>query len=453
MAVVLFAFRLKAIRLRSGLLRPNMNFPPFNPATKRSPSVEGETSVVRFELSVRSLLLVLALIAAVWLLIDLAPILLVLVTTLMVVGALSPIVTWLEQRNVRRSFALCTIFGVAIAMVVGLAMVTVPTVITQLRNLVENEPVIRERVAIYLQQSHFTAPLADDLRNFHYTDLAKSFKTTLVSMGTDMLAIAAYGVAAVFLAFYIMLDRDRLRGALFAVVPRAHHIRLSRILLNLVTIVGGYIRGQVLTCLLMSGFIFVLLLACRVPNALAIAAFGGIMDLLPYIGIFLTMGPAVLAATAKGPVIAGIVFGSLFAYEELESRVLVPLVYGRALRLPSSVVFFSLLVGTALDGIVGALLALPSAAAILMLIQELRVELPGEAIQPKDIEQRREDDRSEQEYERRAESMPAEQAAAIAVEISGDRKKEEQENDPAESATPEIHPPVISAIDPESQKN
>jgi hypothetical protein len=203
----------------------------------------------------------------------------------------------------------------------------------------------------------------------------------------------------------------------------------------------------------MSGFILVLLLACRVPNALAIAAFGGVMDLLPYIGIFLTMGPAVLAATVKGPVVVGIVFGSLLAYEELESRVLVPLVYGRALRLPSSVVFFSLLVGTALDGIVGALLALPSAAAILMLVQELRVELPGEAIQPKDIEQRREDDRSEQEYERRSESMPAEQAAAIAVEISGERKKEEEESDQTESTTPEIRPSVIPATEPELQKH
>ncbi len=128
-----------------------MNFSRFNLDPKRIPTSDGETSVVRFELSVRSLLLVLALIATVWLLMNLVPILLVLVTALMLVGALGPIVTWLEQRNVRRPFALCTIFGVAIALVVTLAMVTVPTVITQLRNLVENEPLIRERVAIYLQ--------------------------------------------------------------------------------------------------------------------------------------------------------------------------------------------------------------------------------------------------------------------------------------------------------------
>lgn len=308
---------------------------------------------------------------------------------------------------------------------------TVPTVVEQMKTLVDNEPEIRETVARYLDQSRFTANLADDLRQVHYAELLHSSKTTLLTVSTRMFEIVAYGLAAVFLAFYMMLDRDRLRGALFAVVPRAHHIRLSRILINLGTIVGGYIRGQVLTCVLMGGFILVLLLAFRVPNALAIAVFGGVMDLLPYIGIFLTMGPAVLAAAAKGPAVAGCVFALMLAYEELESRVLVPLVYGRALRLPSSVVFFSLLLGTTLAGIVGALLALPVAAAVLMLVEELRIELPGETMQPEDVEQRRQDHHTEREYELRAESMPAERAAAIAVEISGERKKAESEAEKA----------------------
>jgi hypothetical protein len=128
---------------------------------------------------------------------------------------------------------------------------------------------------------------------------------------------------------------------------------------------------------------------------------------------------------AKGPVITIIVLVLMLAYEEFESRVIVPVVYGRALRLPSSVVLFSLIEGATLLGIVGALLALPVAAAILMLIEELRVELPGEIELGEDAELRKRDDRGEQEYERRTEGMPAEQAAAIAVEMSDERKKKE----------------------------
>ena len=393
------------------------------PRAKRISSVDGESTVVRGELSLKSLLSVLALIAVLWMLLNLVPVLLVLMAALMTVGALNPLVAWFVKRKMKRRFAIGLVFGLGALATITLATVTIPPLLDQAKTLADTEPRMRESVAGFLERSRLTASLADDLRNVRYTDVVKSSRITLFTMCTGMIETVACGVAAVFLAFYMMIDHDRLRGALFAVVPRRHHLRLSAVLLNLGTIVGDYIRSQALTCLLMSGFILALLLACRVPNALAIAVFGGIMDLLPYIGVFLTIALAVLAASVKGPVIAIIVFALLLAFEELESRVLVPLVYGRALRPPSSVVLFSLIVGTALAGVAGALLAVPIAAAMLMLVKELRVELPGERLQPEDIEQLRKDDQTEREYERRAESMPVAQAAAVAVEISGDRKK------------------------------
>jgi predicted PurR-regulated permease PerM len=195
--------------------------------------------------------------------------------------------------------------------------------------------------------------------------------------------------------------------------------------MNLETIVGAYIRGQLITCLLIAVFSFVLLVACGVPNAMALAVFAGVADVLPYIGAFLSIGPMALAALARGPVVVAVILLIMLAYEEFESRVLVPRIYGRALRLPASVVLFALLAGGTLMGILGALLALPVAAAVMMLIEELRFELPGQQEQVADVEQRVGDERAEEEYERRTEGAPAEQAAAIAVEMSDDRRKEE----------------------------
>ena len=76
-------------------------------------------------------------------------------------------------------------------------------------------------------------------------------------------------------------------------------------------------------------------------------------------------------------------------------------------------------------GILGALLALPVAATAMMLIEELRVELPGEQERPADSDLREADDRAEEEYERRTEGVGAERSAGIAAEISQDRRKEE----------------------------
>jgi predicted PurR-regulated permease PerM len=381
--------------------------------------------VLRFELAPKTMLIALLMIAAVWVLAKLLPVVLMFVAALVLVGTLNPLVGWLETKRIRRKGAIAIVFGSAVAVTSLLLFLTIPPLFAQLRGLVEREPEIRGHAVELLQRSPLTNPLAESLKNLDYGERLKSSPTTVLSATKRAFEILAYLSASIFLALYFMIDRDRLRGAVFAVVPRGHHIRFSRVLLNLETIVGGYIRGQVITCALMTVFILVLLLVCGVPNALALAVLGGALDVLPYLGPLLTIAPAVCAAYGNGPVIAVVVFAALVLYEEFESRVLVPLVYGRALRLPSAVVFLSLIVGAVLGGIVGALLALPLAAAIVMLIDQLRVDLPGETEQPQDVETRRKDEQQEQEYEQRTEEKPAAKAAAIAVEIAKERKQEE----------------------------
>jgi predicted PurR-regulated permease PerM len=364
-----------------------------------------------------------------WVLNRLLPVVLVLVAALIIVGTISPAVRWLEERPMRRGFGIAIVFTALVVVTVLIITLTIPSLITQVTNLLDQEPALRARLAHWMAGSHLTSPLADLLRNVQSGDLVRLAASNAYEYSSRAIAIFAYILSSVFLALYIMLDRDRLRGGLFLVVPRSHHIRLSRVMLNLETIVGGYIRGQVITCAFMSIFVFILLISCGVPNALAIAVFAGVADVLPYIGALLSVGAAVMASLSSGPVIIIVVLVLMLAYEEFESRVIIPRIYGRALRLPSSVILFSLLAGSVLSGIVGALLALPVAAAALMLIEELRVELPGQQEQTEDVEIRERDDRGEEEYERRAEGMPAEQAAAIAVEISTDRQKEDSKTE------------------------
>ena len=399
---------------------------PVLPETPPEPAHAPVKSTLRIEITPFTMLFALFLAGVVWTLGKLIPVLLVLICSLMIVGTVNPVVQALERRGIGRGKGIAMVFVTLLLLVAAALLLTIPALISQVTDLVEHESVLREQLAAYLANYRFTEPLAEGLRNIHYTELLKESRAELFNASKNLIEIVAYGAAAFFLALYIMIDGDRLRGALFAVVPRAHHIQLSRILLNLQTIVGGYLRGQALTCLFMGLFIFILLTACGIPNALAFAAFGAIADVLPFLGIVLTMVPAVLAALAKSQTAAIIVFALLLAYEEFESRMLIPMVYGRALRLPSSVVFFALLVGGTLYGIMGALLALPMAATIFMIIEELRVSLPGESPDLESVERLEKDAHAEAEYERRTEGLPAEQAAAIALSISDHRKKAEE---------------------------
>lgn len=356
------------------------------------------------------------IIAGCWLLIALAPVVLVLVVALFLVGTLSPAVEWLEQRHVRRPWGIPLVFSALLLVALALGALMVPSLLSQGRALVEHEPELRNRFADWLSQTSVLKPFAQSLRHVQYASFAKGAAGPLWLVSKSAALYIGYFFSAVFLALYIMIDRDRLRGALFASVPRRHHLRLSRVLIKLETIVGGYIRGQALTSGLITVFAFGLLSVCSVPSALALAVFAGLVDVLPYVGAVLAVAPMTLAAGAQGLVTALIVLGVMLAYEELESRFLVPHIYGRTLRLPSSMVLLALLVGGTLMGVLGALLSLPLAASLRMLVEELRVDLPGDDVD--DQPQRERDKRAEREYEQRTEGAPAKQAAAIAVEIS-----------------------------------
>jgi predicted PurR-regulated permease PerM len=388
----------------------------------KQPQAPGYQSL-HIEIGLRSLLLAAVVVGLVWLLPQLWSVVLVVVVALMLVGALVPPIRWLESKGMRRGWAIAAVFGALFSSTTLFFVLTVPQLAAQVSDIVEQLPRMQSDLGAMLESGRLTAPLARSVRGTGSTEMTTKAAQWLLAYSTKIVEFMAYAATALFLALYLIIDRDRMRGAAFALVPRTFHVRLSRILLNLETIVGGYVRGQVITSVLMAVFTFAVLTIARVPNALAIAAFAGIADVLPYVGGILACGPAVLAAWPRGWGVALAVLVALVLYQELESRVIVPRVYGNALRLPPSVVLVALLAGGTLLGIVGALLALPLAAAVRMIVEELRVALPGEEENDPRVLAR--DASGERTFERRAVGAPAEKAAVIATKIAEEQIKED----------------------------
>ena len=291
----------------------------------RAPRARRRWRRMRVEISPKSMVIAVLVGAASWLLIRLVPALMVLLVALMITGTLSPAVRWLQARGVRRGLSIAVVFGSMLLVFIALAALTVPALIAQISTLIEHEPLLRANLANFLDQHRLTVFLATALREVHYEVLVKDGASSMLAASARLVEVIAYDVGAFFLAMYMMIDAERLRAGLFRATPPAHHIRVTRVLHNLEMIVGGYIRGQMITCLLMGVFMFVLLSLCGVPNALALAAFGGMADVLPFVGIFLTMVPALLASLSLGVFITMIILVLMLCYEEFESRVLVPI--------------------------------------------------------------------------------------------------------------------------------
>jgi predicted PurR-regulated permease PerM len=402
---------------------------------------------LRIEIAPRSILYVLLTIAAIWLAVQLQAVLIVVTVALVMAGTLDPSVAWFERRGLRRGRALVLIFVALAAVAAGVLLLTVPPLVGQLLHLIEDAPRGRDKLVDWLRQYKLARPLVQTVRAVPVNDLVVRAGNTLVGYSSEILTLVGFAISTTFLAIYLLADPVRARGLLFAMVPRNHHIKVARILIELKVIVGGYMRGQLITSVAMAVFTFGVLEVFRVDDALALALFAGMTDIIPFIGGYVASLPVVVAVSGSGPGAVAIVCVLMFAYQEFESRVLVPRVYGKVLRLPPAVVLVSLLIGGSLAGIVGALLALPIVAGLQMVARELRVELPGET--PPDAVTRARDERAEYIYEQLSEGVTAADAGVIAAELAHKMRHSEQAGTTFSGAMPAMLAEVAEAGAPE----
>jgi len=377
-----------------------------------------DKTVVRFEIAPRSIAWILATIVGVWLFVQLRVIALLVVVALVFAGTFNPLVEWMERHGLKRSYALILLFLALLAITFLLIFLTVPPLTEQLAQIVRDAPRHRESLIAVLQQHNVTAPLARAMQSVDLGETVARVESYLVGYTPRAAIGLGYAVTTLVLSFYVLADGKRTQGALYAIVPRGYHMRLARILHNLETIVGGYMRGQLITSAALGVVTFLLLLVCKIPNALSLALFAALADVIPFVGAVLASAPAVLSALSVGVPVGIVVLIVLFTYQEFENRILIPRIYGRVLRLSPTVVILALLAGGILHGVIGALLALPIAAGLQMMLLELRVEMPGDDSDDRLAHAR--DAKADAAYERMSAGATAPEAGQIARNLAHD---------------------------------
>ncbi len=371
---------------------------------------------LRISFDPRVLVWILLAIACVWLAIQLWTVFVVLLVALVLVGTFDPLVGWFERRGLGRGRALALIFlGVTLA-IAAVLLLTVPPLVSQLQHIIENAPQERRKLVSFLSQYQWATPFVKSIKAVPIDSLVMRAGDKLLDYSADILTAIGYAVTTIFLALYLLAEPKRAQVGLYALVPRHHHVKLAQILVGLRQIVGGYMRGQLITSVAITIFTFGLLTAFKVEDALALAMFAGLTDIIPFIGGYVASAPAILSVASRGAPSILIVAAAMVLYQEFESRILVPRVYGRTLRLSPALVLVALLIGGTLLGMLGALLALPVAAGVAMIFRELRVELPGEGHAAEAMRER--DNRVGDIYEQLAENAPAERAVEIASQLA-----------------------------------
>jgi predicted PurR-regulated permease PerM len=174
---------------------------------------------------------------------------------------------------------------------------------------------------------------------------------------------AVVAVLAWILTAYLLVDGRRTWEWLRAYVPQRHHQRFDATTEDVRREVGAYVAGNIATSVFATVFVLISLNMLHVPAALVLALLAGVFDFVPVLGFALSAAPAVLLALTKSTTTALVVIALYITYHFVENYFIAPKVYGNRLKLSDVAVLVAFAVGAQLAGVIGALIALPIAAA------------------------------------------------------------------------------------------
>jgi predicted PurR-regulated permease PerM len=177
-------------------------------------------------------------------------------------------------------------------------------------------------------------------------------------------------------AYLLVADGERLLFWLFGYLPARQRLKVRRALPEISRVMSAYVVGQFITSALFAAFALGTCLVLGVPQAVLLALLAFVADAIPLIGATLATAPAVLLALTVSPATAAIVLVLYVAYQQVENHVIVPRVYQNTLKISSFGVLVAVAIGAQLLGIVGALIALPIAAAVPVIERIWREEQP-----------------------------------------------------------------------------
>ncbi len=288
---------------------------------------------------------------------------------------LEPAVSWLVRHGLRRGFAVLIVSVLAFSAITGFISAAIPPIANEAIHLTHDAPSYLQK----LQDKHTTIGRLNS--QFHLEDkltAAASKKLSvdalggLLSVGTAIVSFTFELVLVCVLTLYFLADFERIKRLFYRLAPLPRRPRVGLLGDEIIARTGGYLLGNLFTSLIAVICQYIILRALGVPYALMLSLFVGLLDLVPLVGstiagIFVTL--VTLATVSLTAAIINIVF--TIAYRLAEDYLINPRILKRTVDVRPAVTVVAVLLGGTLFGIIGALLAVPVAAAVQLMLTEM----------------------------------------------------------------------------------
>lgn len=297
---------------------------------------------------------------------------------------LDPLVSWLEKKGIRRPFAILIVLVGVAAVIAGLVLAIIPVISDQIQTLIEQGPgivnsVVDGSLAQGIEDALPWLPVQDLLDEARVAVTDPAFLSGLgggvLQAGLNIASGVVGGAIVVILVIYFIASLRSIKRSLYQLVPASRRARVTDIAEQISDSVGRYVVGQVILALcngVLSFIVLTFILRVEYSALFAFIAFLG--SLIPLVGtvtasIIISLG--VLLFDGSPAVLW--VAGYYLIYMQIEAYVLNPRIMSQAVQVPGVIVVIAALAGGSLLGILGALVAIPVAASILIIVKQVLV--------------------------------------------------------------------------------
>jgi len=319
-----------------------------------------------------------AVLAALWSVLNIM--VLVVMAAVLAIG-LDPAVRAMERRGQSRGRAVTLIFLGALAVVILFASLVIPRLVSQVGELADNIPGAVDDIATrddaigrYVRENDVAEKLQKFVKDLP-GKITNSFGT-IVGVAGKVGSVIFNIVTVAILTIYFMLSLPRMRRtAAIAFAPGTRE-RAEDVMDQAISRIGGYVAG-ILTTASIAGtsalvfFTILGMLGLGIPFAVPLAVFSGLLGLIPAVGAYIGAAPAVIVGFFQSPATGVVILVYFIVYQQIENYVIQPRIMKNAVNLSPAAVIISTLVFGSLAGFAGAVLALPAAATIKVIIVEL----------------------------------------------------------------------------------
>ncbi|MDE2090938.1 MAG: AI-2E family transporter [Gammaproteobacteria bacterium] len=304
----------------------------------------------------------------------------------------SPLVDRLERWRLNRTLAVLLVFVLTLIMLGLILILVIPMVMREISVLISHTPQVITWLQIKvlpwltahlgIQPESLAPQKLIDLVNSNFASASKVVGQVLLSVSSSGTAVFEFFINLILIpvvTFYLLRDWNRMIERFAALIPRAASPTIERLVRECDVVLGAFLRGQLLVMVCLAVFYSLVLSIIGLNNAVAIGVVAGMLSFVPYLGVITGVGLALITASLQGqgwllPLEVVIVFtvGQL-----MSDLALTPRLVGERIGLHPVLVIFAILVGGALFGFAGILLALPMAAACTVLVRYARERYVG----------------------------------------------------------------------------